>query len=49
VGLDDPDDQVDAVRELLLRGAEHGEGLADARAHAEEHLQLAPARAPPRG
>jgi hypothetical protein len=45
MGLDDPDNEVDAVPNLLLGGAEHGERLADARAHSEEHLQLAPARA----
>ena len=45
VGLDDPDNQVDPVPNLLLGRAEHGKRLADARAHSEEHLQLAPARA----
>ena len=41
VRLDDAHDQVDPVPKLLLGRAQHGEGLADPRAHPEEHLQLA--------
>ena len=36
MGLDDTDDEVGTVFLLLLGGAEHGVGLADAGTHAEE-------------
>jgi len=43
MGLDDADDDVDALLLLDARGRQHGEGLADARRRAEEQLELAPA------
>jgi hypothetical protein len=45
VGFDDADDDVVPIAQLLLGGAQHGVGLADARAHAEEHLEPAAAGA----
>ena len=42
VGLDVPDDHVDAFGMSLARGLEHGVGLPDSRRRAEEELQLAP-------
>jgi len=44
VGLDDTDDEIRSVAEFLLRAAEHGERLADARAHAEKDFELSSAR-----
>ena len=41
VRFDDADDDLGALRQLLLRGLQHGEGLAHARRHAEENLELA--------
>ena len=40
VGFDHADDQIGAAGALLLPGPEHGVGLADPRAHAEEDLQV---------
>ena len=42
VGLDVTDDDVPTGGQLTSRGFEHRVGLADARGHAEEDLQLAP-------
>ena len=44
VGLDDADDDVDALLALGARRRQHGEGLADAGRSPEEDLQLAALR-----
>ena len=41
VRFDDADNDLASLRLLLPRGLQHGVGLAHARGHAEENLQLA--------
>jgi hypothetical protein len=45
VSFNEADDESGAVAQLLLGGAEHGVGFADAGAHAEEDFQTTAARA----
>ena len=45
VGFNDADDHVDPVAQFLLGRAQHRKGLAHARTHTEEHLELPSLRA----